>query len=143
MKRRIGVVLFLSMMLYVADLFALEQESGAVALEAWLKENPIAADKELAIGDLWRSESSSTHVVQIRTEEKMHTHQNHDLVAILQKGSGTLYIGSSALAMAPGSVASVPRGVPHAFVNDSTEPAAAFVVFTPPFDGKDTVPVEQ
>jgi mannose-6-phosphate isomerase-like protein (cupin superfamily) len=36
----------------------------------------------------------------------------------------------------------VPRGATHAFRNESEAPAVAYVVYTPPFDGKDRVAVE-
>jgi hypothetical protein len=31
----------------------------------------------------------------------------------------------------------------HYFVNTAAEPAVAFVIFSPPFDGKDTVPIDK
>jgi mannose-6-phosphate isomerase-like protein (cupin superfamily) len=37
----------------------------------------------------------------------------------------------------------VPRDTPHYFVNTDAEPAVAFVIFTPPYDGKGQVPVEK
>jgi mannose-6-phosphate isomerase-like protein (cupin superfamily) len=36
----------------------------------------------------------------------------------------------------------VPRGTPHAFANESGEPALAYAVYVPAFDGQDRVPVE-
>lgn len=34
-------------------------------------------------------------------------------------------------------------GVVHYFVNTSTEPSVALAVFSPSFDGKDSIPVEK
>ena len=79
----------------------------------------------------------------VRSEEKPHIHKDHDLIVVLQKGSGTLFIGNAPLKLAPGSAASIPRGIPHYFINESAEPAAAYAVFTPPFDGQDTVPLDE
>jgi mannose-6-phosphate isomerase-like protein (cupin superfamily) len=39
-----------------------------------------------------------------------------------------------------GSILYVPRGRVHAFRNESDEPAAAYVVYVPPFDGHDRLP---
>jgi quercetin dioxygenase-like cupin family protein len=43
--------------------------------------------------------------------------------------------------LAAGDVVFIPRDTVHYFTNASPYPAIALVVFTPPFDGKDTVPV--
>jgi mannose-6-phosphate isomerase-like protein (cupin superfamily) len=83
------------------------------------------------------------HVVQIRDRELLHVHERHDVIALLLRGRGTLRVGSETVRMKPGSVVAIQRAVPHAFVNESRQPAAAFVVFTPPFDGKDTVLVQE
>ena len=50
--------------------------------------------------------------------------------------------GSALYDMHAGDVAVVPRGTPHYFVNTGSAPAAAFAVFTPPYDGQDQVRVE-
>ena len=113
----------------------------ALHLDEWLAAHPIPHDQEMAITELGRTDSSSMHVVQIRRREGPHLHKSHDLVVILQRGHGILRLGSKTLVMRPGSVAAIPRGVVHAFVNTSRQPAAALVVFSPPFDDVDTVPV--
>jgi mannose-6-phosphate isomerase-like protein (cupin superfamily) len=57
------------------------------------------------------------------------------------RGHGYLILGQSRLDLGAGDVFFIPRNTPHFFVNTSPQPAAAFVVFSPPFDGKDTVTV--
>jgi mannose-6-phosphate isomerase-like protein (cupin superfamily) len=42
-----------------------------------------------------------------------------------------------------GDIVYIPRGAVHYFVNTASEPTDAFVVFSPPFDGKDTAPAEK
>ena len=44
--------------------------------------------------------------------------------------------------MGKGSILYVPRGIPHAFGNRSETVAVAYVIYTPPFDGKDREIVE-
>ena len=114
-----------------------------ITLEEWLKKHPFEAGQEIANHELSRGESSSSHLVVVRKEEKLHVHKNHELVAILLKGEGTLTLGRRELHWKPGGVLSIPRGIPHAFVNQSSGPAVAYAVFVPAFDGKDTVPVER
>lgn len=50
-------------------------------------------------------------------------------------------LGESRTDLAPDDVVFIPRAVVHYFVNTDSEPAVAFVVLSPPFDGKDTIPV--
>ena len=114
-----------------------------IPMEDWIRDHPMPADAGFSLHDLSRSESSSSHIVQIRKAEALHTHEHHDLIAIVQKGHGILRMASRELRLGPGSVVMIPRGTPHSFVNESPEPAVAFVVFSPPFDGEDTVPVSE
>lgn len=104
---------------------------------------PLPPGQEVAVTDLARTPTSSVHLVQIRHQEPLHTHQHHDLVAVLLRGRGTLRLGAKTLTMREGSVVVIPSRVPHAFVNASRRPAAALVVFSPPFDGTDTVPASE
>ncbi len=114
-----------------------------VTLEAWLQQHPLKPDEEVGLVELSRGETASSHLVQIRKREGLHTHDKHDAIAILLKGQGILAIGEQRLELKPGSIVTVPRGVPHSFVNKAQEPAVAYVLFTPAFDGKDRVPVEE
>ena len=69
-------------------------------------------------------------------------HATHDLAVTVLQGRGRLYIRGEPHDMGAGDVAVVPHGTPHFFVNVKRTPAAAFVTFAPPYDGKDQVPVE-
>ncbi len=73
----------------------------------------------------------------------LHSHQDHDLTAIILKGYGTLTIGDRKLELRPGSIVTIPRGTPHSFLNKSPEPAVAYAMFNPAFDNADFVPVQQ
>jgi mannose-6-phosphate isomerase-like protein (cupin superfamily) len=86
-----------------------------------------------------RSERSSRHLVYIRDRERPHIHATHDLVVTLLRGRGTVWINGVPVPMRTGDVAVVNAGVPHFFVNQGDEPAAALVVFAPPSDGTDQV----
>lgn len=120
-----------------------EKGGKGVALEEWLKANPMSAVQEIAIHEISRGESGSSHIVRIRTREPLHTHERHDLVAILLKGRGTLTLGFRQLELKPGAIVSIPRGTPHGFENRGPEPAVAYATFFPAFDGADTLPVEE
>lgn len=124
-------------------IYPAEEGGESVRMEEWIAEHPMPPDAEISIHDVSRGESASSHIVQIRNQETPHVHEHHDLVVIVQKGHGVLRMGSRAMNLVPGSVVAIPRGVPHSFVNGSDEPAVAFVVFTPAFDGTDTVPLPE
>ena len=118
------------------------QGEGDVSLKRWLPSNPIQENEEISIKEIHRTPEWSAHVVQIRTREKSHLHKDHDVIVILERGRGTLSMGTQRRVLTPGTIAFIPRGVVHQFVNESEEPALAFVISVPPSDSKDTVPAE-
>ena len=103
---------------------------------------PLADGQDFRVVELGRSESTSHHVAAIRTGEPLHRHDHHDLLVVLVRGHGTQRVGDETRPVGEGSVIFVPRGVTHAFTNSGPEPAIAYVVYTPPFDGTDRVLVE-
>ena len=145
MKR--GMVVFLATLLAGCATstqwvtFPINSGGKGVSLDAWLKEHPLKADQAVSLEELSRGETASAHIVQIRKQEPLHIHENHDATAIMLKGRGILWIGDRKLELRPGSIVTIPRGVPHSFTNQSQEPAVAYVMFNPAFDGKDFVPV--
>jgi quercetin dioxygenase-like cupin family protein len=117
--------------------------AGGTGLEAILAAHPLPPGQNISAVALGRTESCSYHLVQIRDREQPHAHAAHDLAVTVLRGTGRLYIRGEPHLMQAGDVAVVPRETPHYFVNTDAEPAVAFVVFTPPYDGKDQVPVEK
>ena len=98
-----------------------------------------SSGKDVSISDLGRTAWVSHHVAVVRTEERPHYHRFHDLTVFVLQGQGTLNVEQRSIEMKPGDVAHVQRGTPHFFRNTGKEPAVAAVVFSPPFDGRDTV----
>ncbi|MFN7955214.1 MAG: cupin domain-containing protein [bacterium] len=92
--------------------------------------------------EIGRDGRSSHHLVAIRDREDPHRHDTHDLFVFIVRGYGTMRIGNEARPVGEGSVLYVPRGTVHAFRNTSPEPAIAYAIYSPPFDGKDKVPAE-
>jgi mannose-6-phosphate isomerase-like protein (cupin superfamily) len=87
--------------------------------------------------ELGRDGDTSHHLVWIRDREVPHRHDRHDLVVVILRGEGSMRIGDEERPVGEGSILYVPRGTVHAFQNDSEEPAAAYVVYVPTFDGED------
>ena len=116
--------------------------AGDPSLTAILTAHPLTASENISVLALGRTEAASYHLVQIRDRERPHMHATHDLAVTVLQGTGRLFIRGEPHDMRPGDVAVVPRATPHYFINAGAQPAAAFVTFTPPYDGTDQVPTE-
>jgi quercetin dioxygenase-like cupin family protein len=111
-------------------------------LAAALAMHPIGPRENIRICLVRQSERSSVHLVQVRKGEKPHIHEAHDMSVFVLRGYGEMTIGHETKTIREGDVAHVSAGVRHYFTNRCTSPAVAVVIFSPPFDGKDTKPVE-
>ena len=92
------------------------------------------------IVEVGRDAASSHHIVAIRDRESPHRHDTHDLFVVMLRGHGTMRLGDETRPVGEGSILYVPRATVHAFTNLSSEPAIAYAIYFPPFDGKDRVP---
>jgi len=105
-----------------------------------LAENPLGASENIKITTLGQGQGVSHHLVQVRDREKPHIHKIHDGTVVMVKGRGYLMLEIRRIDLSVGDIVYIPRGAVHYFVNTASEPSVAFVVFSPPFDGKDTMP---
>ncbi|MBW2416685.1 MAG: cupin domain-containing protein, partial [Deltaproteobacteria bacterium] len=80
--------------------------------------------------------------VWIRDREVPHRHDRHDLLVVILRGYGGMTLGETERALGEGSILYVPRGTVHTFRNASPEPAVAYAVYVPAFDGVDRVIVQ-
>jgi len=111
-------------------------------LDKILTENPLPATQNIKVATLGRGKEISHHVVQVRDRESPHFHKEHDLTVVVLRGGGYLMFDKERVDLAAGDILFIPRGVAHYFVNTFPQPSVALAVFTPPFDGKDTIPVK-
>ena len=98
-------------------------------------------DQDFRIVEVGRDDHSSHHVVAIRDREQPHRHDRHDLFVVILRGHGSMLLGDQERPVGLDSILYVPRGTTHAFHNTSGEPAVAYAVYTPAFDGRDRTPV--
>jgi mannose-6-phosphate isomerase-like protein (cupin superfamily) len=112
---------------------ALDELPGRVAL---------APEQDFRVIELGRDAHTSHHVVAIRNAEVPHRHDHHDLLVVMLRGYGQMRLGAETRPVGAGSILYVPRATVHAFTNASGEPAVAYAVYTPAFDGQDRIPVE-
>ena len=109
-------------------------------VEKIVAENPLVANDNIKVTTVGQGESVSHHVVQVRDHEAPHMHKIHDGTVIMMRGRGYLMMENRRMDLSVGDVVYIPRGVVHYYVNNASEPTVAFVIFSPPFDGKDTIP---
>lgn len=112
---------------------------SALDLDAKLQSAPLAPDQNIRIDELGRDQHMSHHLVQLRDREQPHIHAKHDLTVVLLRGQGILVVEKSPVVMRIGDVVVIPQGTPHYFVNQGALPAVGYVIFAPPFDGRDSV----
>jgi mannose-6-phosphate isomerase-like protein (cupin superfamily) len=104
--------------------------------------NPLGPSENIKITTLGQGQSASHHVVQVRDRESPHVHKTHDGTVMMISGRGYLMMDNKRIELAAGDIVYIPRGVVHYYVNTARAPSIAFVVFSPPFDGKDAFPVK-
>jgi mannose-6-phosphate isomerase-like protein (cupin superfamily) len=104
-------------------------------------DNPLGPNENVKITNLGQGQGVSHHIVQVRDREAPHFHRAHDGTVVMISGHGYLIMSDKRIELAAGDIVYIPRGAVHYYVNTGFEPAVAFVVFSPPFDGKDVVPV--
>jgi mannose-6-phosphate isomerase-like protein (cupin superfamily) len=114
---------------------------STLALTQLASRDPLRADEDFRVVPLGRDATTSHHVVHIRGAEIPHRHDRHDLAVVILRGHGQMLLGNERRAVGEGSILYIPRGTVHSFANESDSPAAAYAMYTPPFDGKDRVEV--
>jgi mannose-6-phosphate isomerase-like protein (cupin superfamily) len=113
-----------------------------VALESLIESETLDADENFHIVEVGRDEGTSHHLVWIRDRERPHRHDRHDLFVVILRGHGGMRLGDEERPVGEGSILYIPRATVHAFRNASGEPAVAYAVYAPAFDGRDRVPAE-
>lgn len=118
------------------------KELRPIELSKVIAENPLGPNENIKLTTFGQSQSASHHVVQIRERESPHLHKAHDATVIIVRGRGYLVMDTRRINLTAGDITHIPRGVAHYYVNTDLEPTVAFVIFAPPFDGKDNVPAK-
>lgn len=113
-----------------------------------LVERAKAAPNGVAVEELGRTEGASVHRIAIVGEVAPHRHLAHDEVVRVVRGAGTFLYGdfgekTVAAEVKAGWTVAIPRGTAHSYrPAKDAGPTVAVLVYTPPFDGKDRVPLE-
>jgi mannose-6-phosphate isomerase-like protein (cupin superfamily) len=116
----------------------------ALPWQQYVRDINLGPDDNIRVVTLGKTDQVSHHIALIRDREPYHIHKNHDLTVSVLNGTGSIVIEGTRYPCEPGTVIFIPRGTAHAYINgDKRFVSAAFVVFSPPFDGKDRIVVEE
>jgi quercetin dioxygenase-like cupin family protein len=129
-------------LLAVAILGGCADQEKAVPETVWSAED---LAKPVAVEFIDKTWFESRHRARLApgAAETPHTHEDHDLVVEVVSGSARVHTAGAVILAKPGTKIEIPSGTVHWAENLSkTEPAEAIVIFSPPFDGKDTVPAK-
>lgn len=114
----------------------LVQPGEIVQSVKWIKAE---SKSDIAIRKLRETPDASFQIVRLNTAEKPHVHQTHDLTIFVLRGNALMHLDNKDISVRAGDVIDIPRGVPHWVENRSKSPSEVYAIFTPAFDGKDTI----
>jgi len=90
---------------------------------------------------LGATQTANARLVMVSDALEPHYHAEHDEIVMILRGKGDLRLGDITREIGRGDVVFIPRGTPHSFVNTGGGFAGALSFMSPPYDGKDMVPV--
>lgn len=111
-------------------------------LDAEIAKRPLALEQNFRSDELFRSASSSLHLVQVRGDLRPHLHRRHEETATILRGNGVMTIAGEQTRVGPGFTMRIPAGFVHAFRFEGEDVCVVLVSFSPPWDGEDRVFVE-
>lgn len=97
--------------------------------------------KEIEAVKLNETQNITQLLVFIKTSEHPHYHAEHDLTFIVIEGEGELYLEGKTETLKKGDVAFIPKKAVHFFKNTS-DISVLLAIFSPKYDGKDSIKVE-
>lgn len=97
----------------------------------------------LAFKQLHSQAGTSTHGLRLAGDSGSRVHDHHDLLAVVLAGSAHVRLSGKWHSVAAGDVVEIPRGQPYRFERKGApEPVEMYLVYYPPYDGKDLRMVE-
>jgi mannose-6-phosphate isomerase-like protein (cupin superfamily) len=146
MKRLMGYLL-LSLVgawaLVPAPASAAEEEGGIVNIFEVLQKEKVEPGQAFKSTPLLRGPNCSFNLAQLVTVVKSHYHKDRDEVVYLVRGNGLVTIAGKEYKIWPGYAYLVPKGTIHRFINLGPDAAVVLSIFSPAFDGKDRIFVEE
>ncbi len=98
--------------------------------------------ENIYVRPLYSDSLSSSFVIFIKKEVKLHKHSAHTEHVIVLEGVGTMVLGDSTFTIKRGDVVFIPKGTAHKVVTLSKEPLKVISIQSPYFDGSDRLMLE-
>ena len=96
-----------------------------------------------AFKQLHSQAGTSTHGLRLAGDSGSRVHDHHDLLAVVLSGAADVRLSGKWHSVAAGDVIEIPRGQPYRFERKGAPaPTEFYLVFYPPYDGKDLRMVE-
>jgi mannose-6-phosphate isomerase-like protein (cupin superfamily) len=86
---------------------------------------------------------SSSFIIEIPSEVKLHYHAHHTEQVVVLSGEADMRLGDQNIHIKPGDVIFIPKGTPHSAKVTSTVPLRIISILAPYFDGSDRIMLEK
>lgn len=91
---------------------------------------------------LYSDSLSSSFLIFIKKEVKLHKHAEHTEHVFVLDGEATMVMGDSTFTVKKGDIIFIPKGTPHRVTTTSKKPLKVVSLQSPHFDGKDRILLE-
>lgn len=117
----------------------------ATQAQTWQNADTVTCPKEVEniyIRPLYSDSLSSSYVIFIKKEVKLHKHITHSEHVMVLGGEGKMTLGEKTFLVKKGDVIFIPKNTPHSVVTTSKKPLKVISIQSPKFYGKDRVMLE-
>jgi mannose-6-phosphate isomerase-like protein (cupin superfamily) len=145
MKRWIGIICLALLLCVgaVAQMARAQDQGGIKNIFEVLDKERMDPTQAFKSSPMLTGPGCSLNLGQLNKVVKSHYHKDHDEVVYVVRGNGLVTIAGKEYMVSPGWAYLVPRGTIHRFVNLGPDASIVLSTFSPAFDGKDRVFVEE
>ncbi len=88
---------------------------------------------------LFSDSLSSSFVIIIKKEVKLHKHLTHSEHVVVLEGTGHMSVANKGFEIKKGDVVFIPKNTTHSVISTGEQPLKVLSVQSPKFDGKDRI----
>lgn len=113
--------------------------------QTWQNADTVTCPKEVEniyVRPLYSDSLSSSYVIFIKKEVKLHKHISHSEHVVVLNGTGDMVLGDKIFPIKKGDVIFIPKNTPHSVVTTSKKPLKVISIQSPQFYGEDRVMLE-
>lgn len=117
----------------------------ATQAQTWQNADTVTCPKEaenIYVRQLYSDSLSSSYVIFIKKQVKLHKHISHSEHVVVLSGKGDMVLGDKVFPIKKGDVIFISKNTPHSVVTTSKKPLKVISIQSPKFYGKDRVMLE-